>query len=154
MTGKEFLQQVLQANKNLKSRLEQLIVIQTMAQKITTIISGTPSISDRSQSRIENAVVNVFQESEKIENAVTEFLDLRQRAVELIAKVANDDERIILEYRYLTDKSWAEISKVMGFKIRYIYRLHGRALLSFEKIFEAGDKSAQKCTKDTLTNDV
>lgn len=154
MTGKEFLQRLSEASRTLESKVEQLKRIQALAHKITTVINGTPSVNSQSQSRIENAVVNVLQESDNVENCVKNFFALRQTAVACIEKIPNNDERIILEYRYLSNKSWKEISDIMNLSLRYTYSLHGNALISFEKFFNLEDKKAQKSTNSTLTNDL
>lgn len=154
MTGKEFLQHVLEVSHTLESKLEQFEQLQSIAKKITTVISGTPSVSDKSQSKIENAVVRALQESADIENAVTDFFALRNKATAAIANMPDNDEKLILEYRYLAGKSWAEIAKLMGLTLRYTYSLHGNALKNFEKFFETEDKKAQKSTNSTLTNTV
>ncbi len=143
MTGKEFLQRLSDSSRSLESKIEQLKKLQALAHKITTVISGTPSINVQSQSRIENAVVNVLKESDKVENYVKDFFALRQTAVACIDKITRKDERIILEYRYLTNKSWKEIANIMNLSLRYTYTLHGKALMSFEKIFVLEDKKAQ-----------
>ena len=154
MTGKEFLQHIRQVLRELDCKAEQLQNFQNIANKITTVINGIPSVNDRSKSNIENAIVGTMQESDNVEKLTIEFCNLRRQAIQYIAKVPDDDEKLILTYRYVIGKTWAEIANIMGVTLRYTYSLHGNALKSFEKIFDVEDKKAQKSTNIILTNDL
>lgn len=151
-SGKEFLNSVSHSFLLLNSKIEQLACLQDTVSRLNAVINGTPSVSDKSFSRIESAVTNALQYSASVADAVSDFLVLHKSAVNDIAKIPNMDERLILEYRYLAFKSWSDISAIMHVSLRYLYKLHGHALDSFEKILAGGDKSAQKCTNDTLTD--
>ncbi len=152
--GKEFLNSVSHSFLLLNSKLEQFACLQDAARKINAVINGTPSVGDKSFSRIENAVTNALQYSQSVADAVTEFFLLHKSATDEISKIPNLDERLILEYRYLAFKSWSEISAIMHISLRYLYKLHGHALESLEKISADGDKSTQKGTKDILTDSI
>ena len=39
---------------------------------------------------------------------------------------------MLLELRYLEGKTWDEIAKAMDYDLRWIYRLHGKALKEIE----------------------
>ena len=150
MTGKEFLNKVLESRRELDGKLEKFKHLQAMATRITGAISGTPTVSDKSFSRIESAVTNALKQSEDVTDEVTNYFNQYLKAEKLIAKVPAIDERLVLNYRYLCGDSWREIAKTMQVSLRYVYQLHGNALLIFEKIFEVADKSAQICTNNTL----
>ena len=154
MTGKEFLNSILESRRILDGKLEKFKHLQAMATKITGAISGTPTVSDKNFSRIESAVVNALQQSDDVTDEVTNYFNLYQQAEMLVAKVPTIDERLILNYRYLCGNSWQKIADKMQVSLRYVYQLHGNALLLFEKIFEDADKSAQICTINTLHNDI
>lgn len=152
--GKEFLNSVSRSFLLLNCKLEQLACLQDAARKINAVINGTPSVGDKSFSRIESAVTNALQYSQSVADAVTDFIQLHRMAADEISNLPNLDERLILEYRYLAFKSWSEISAIMHISLRYLYKIHGNALESLEKILADGDKRAQKGTKDTLTDSV
>ena len=152
MTGKDFLISVPRSFLILNSKLEQFACLQDTVKKINAVIDGTPSVSNKDFSRIESAVTAALNYSTSVADAVGEFILLHKSAMREINKIQSFDEKLILEYRYLAFKSWAEIADLMHVSLRYIYKLHGHALESFEKIFSAGDKKAQKDTNDTLTD--
>ena len=135
MTGKQFLRQNFKYAQALDCKIEQLTYLQMTAHKITQTINQTPTIAEKSFSRIENAVVNVLQDSDVISKDIVKFLEYRSNVVKNIDKVLNDNERILLEYRYLNFRKWKEIAYTMRMSLQYVYKLHDRALQSFEKIF-------------------
>lgn len=45
-----------------------------------------------------------------------------------INQLKDENERDVLYYRYIKDKNWWEISELMGYSERQIYRFHGNAL--------------------------
>ena len=150
MTGKEFLNKVLESRRELDGKLEKFKHLQAMATRITGAISGTPTVSDKSFSRIESAVTNALKQSEDVTDEVTNFFNQYLKAEKLIAKVPAIDERLVLNYRYLCGDSWREIAKTMQVSLRHLYRVHGNALETFEKIFVNGDKCAQMSPNVTL----
>ena len=44
------------------------------------------------------------------------------------------EQRAVLRYRYLANKSWADIAGLLGYEERTVYRIHGKALLSYDKV--------------------
>jgi len=139
MTGKEFLNSVLISWRELECKLEQHQRLKNMATKITSTISGTPAVSDKSFSRVENAVASVLDNSDEVAEEVVEFFNRYQNAEKLISRVPALEERLILSYRYLSFNSWREIAQRMKVSLRHIHRLHGDALDIFEKIFSTDD---------------
>lgn len=147
MTGKEFLQQNFKNAKALNSKLEQLLGLQDTAYKITTAINKMPTISQKSFSRVESAVINVLQISDEIGNEIIKFLDYRAEVVKTIEQIKELDERLILEYRYLIFKDWREISKIINLSPRQVYNVHRQALKSFDKILDREKLIAVNCSQ-------
>ncbi len=54
-------------------------------------------------------------------------------ALELIGRLSSTDEQTVLVNRYFENKSWREIADYMYYTERWIYKLHGRALLNMEE---------------------
>lgn len=50
-----------------------------------------------------------------------------------INMLEDTNERLVLRYRYLVCMPWNEIADRLHYSIRYVYKIHGRALQHFEK---------------------
>ncbi|MBR1646201.1 MAG: hypothetical protein IJ685_05410 [Selenomonadaceae bacterium] len=138
MTAKEYLQQVYHLNEKIESKLEQIARLQSTATRVTTVITGTPGGGTRLSSRIENAVVAVQQQSDYLADEIKQLLNLRNEVAAAIAELDNHNERIVLEYRYLCFYSWQQIAHVMRTGIRYIFKVHTRALKNFSERYIKG----------------
>ena len=141
MTGKEFLQQVFVAYKEIDSKIEQIARLQSLATRTTTVIKSIPCGKGTTlSSRVENAVLSIQGQTEYLAKEINHLLEVRREVSDAIAKVQNHDERIVLEYRYLCFYSWKQISHAMRMSLRTIFRLHDRALKNFSVLAVVGSE--------------
>lgn len=138
MTAKEYLHQVYHLNEKIESKLEQIARLQSTATRVTTVITGTPSGGTRLSSQIEDAVAAVQQQSDYLADEIKQLLNLRREVAAAIAELENHNERLVLEYRYLCFYSWQQIAHVMHTGVRYIFKVHERALKNFSERYSKG----------------
>lgn len=132
MTEKEFLQQVFIAYQEADSKLEQIARLQSLATRTTTVIQSTPCGSGATlSSRIEQAIMAIEGQGDQLAAEIKHFMEVRHEVSAAIAQVPDPTERRILEYRYLAFLSWKEISHSMKVGLRYVYKLHERAIKNF-----------------------
>lgn len=136
MTAKEFLQQALLIYKKLDSKIEQLIRLKEISRKMTSVMSVVPKNTNGADSSMENAIVNVIARAEILSNDIVCLLGAQEKISIAISKIDNPDEKIILEYRYLTFKTWREISSAMRITIRHAHRLHDDAIKNFAAVYD------------------
>lgn len=68
-----------------------------------------------------------------------ECLDMRLFLIEQIDTgnpQEDENEKLVLTYRYINCLPWREIQKKMHYEAAPVYRLHGRALQSFWKVYQ------------------
>ena len=58
-------------------------------------------------------------------------IDIRKEIVKKIEAMQDETEKLVLRLRYIHGKKWEEIAVEMDLDIRWVYRLHGRALQHF-----------------------
>lgn len=132
MVTKEFLQRSYRLYLALDSKAEQIQRLQSLAQKITTVINGVPSAS--ADSGLEQSIAAI-QEHEKRLSADIEAMLIARAEIELaIAAVKQDRERVVLEYRYLGYLPWRVIASKMQCSVERVYRLHRDALKNFSAV--------------------
>lgn len=143
MTSKEFLQQVFIAYQDAESKLEQIARIQSLATRTTSVIKAIPIGNGNAlSSRVENAIMAIEGQSEYLADEVAHLLKVREEVSAEIAKLENPAERRILEFRYLCFHSWKEIANITKLGLRYVFKLHERALENFSVQFTKGHKRA------------
>ena len=142
MTAREFLRQSLKVKCKLDCRIERILELKDLAVRITPILKEVPTVSNSCQSKLETAIINLQEQSETLGNEVLKYLETRAKISDSIMLVKNENERLILEYRYLTFKKWQQIAEAMNVSLQRVYQLHDQALQSFEKIF-SGEKELE-----------
>ena len=72
----------------------------------------------------------------EINKDINKLVDLKEEISQVIAGVEQTDLRMILEKRYLCFHSWEKIASEMFYDLRWLHRLHGRALESAGKVYD------------------
>ena len=85
--------------------------------------------NEKEQEEIEDDCVGrIIDLENEIRNDMNELLDLKRKIMAIIKAVDNPEHQALLEKRYLCYLSWEKIAVDMGYDLRYIHKLHNRAL--------------------------
>ena len=136
MTAKEYLSQARFLDMQIKSKLDQLQSLNDLATKCTSVISDMPKMPNKSVSSMADTIHKIIDLQCEINRDIDEMVHLKNQIVHVIDKVKKTDYRMILEKRYLCFQNWEEIAADMSLDLRWLYRLHGRALEAVGKIYE------------------
>jgi len=68
---------------------------------------------------------------------VQAYAALQRQLQTLIDSLPVPEYRTLLELRYLSGSKWEEIAEAMSMHVRWVYRMHGRALQAAQKILDA-----------------
>lgn len=100
-----------------------------MLGKITPTLTDMPggggSIHKSFDHDTINRIVDMINEMEKDCN---EWVDVRVEIEAVIARVDGEQERELLEYRYLNGWTFEKIAGEVGYCWRQVHRIHGKAL--------------------------
>ena len=134
MTIKEYLSQAYRLDQRINSKIEQLKRWQDLAIKATSTLSKTSSCSYENSHKMEDNMVKIIDLKNEINNDIDRLIDLKKDIMALINAVKNPEYQTLLELRYLCYKKWSQIAAEMGYDLRYIHKLHLRALSECKKI--------------------
>lgn len=126
MTAKEYLSQAYYIDRKIKLDVEKL-----EAMKASLYSRGASYESDGSRHKTSNllpAVQKVIEYEETINAEIDKLVDKRIEIEATINAVGDEVQREILVRRYLKYQKWDRIAFEMHRDLRWIYRLHGRAL--------------------------
>lgn len=132
MDAKQYLSQAYYLDKRINSKIEQVASLRELATKATASIHAERVSGTTQRSPMENAVVKLIDLEHEINDDIDRLVDLKRELNEFISEIDNHAYRIVLELRYLNGNTWEEVSAVMGYDLRWIYRLHGKALNEVE----------------------
>lgn len=129
MTVKEYLNQGYRLEHRIKlvqAEIEEL-------RELSTSISSPGfeehfSASRNTESPFERVLIKICTLQEKQAEALEKLLNFKAELISVINAVGDKDERLVLRYRYLGNKTWVEIGDLIGWDERTIRRIHNKAL--------------------------
>ena len=128
MTAKEYLGQAYLIDQRINAKLEQAVSLRQLAAKATSTLTDTPHSASPNLRSMENTIGKMVDLENEINADIGALVDLKLEIVSAIKDVENPEYRTLLELRYLCFKPWEQIALEMGYDLRWLYRLHQRAL--------------------------
>ena len=136
MDIKEYLSQARYLDMRIQSKLDQLESLNELATKCTSVITGMPHAPSKSSSSMADTITKIIDLQYDINKDIDNLVDLKEEIAQVINGVERTDLRMILEKRYICLQGWEEIAADMCLDLRWLCRLHGRALAVAENIYK------------------
>lgn len=130
MTVKEYLSQARYLDMRINSKIQQVASLNDLATKATSALTGMPHNPNHATSTMEETITKIVDLQAEINSDIDRLVDLKQEITVTIKAVGNSEYQTILEKRYLCFLSWEKIAVDMGYSIRNVQILHGKALAS------------------------
>ena len=138
MTAKEHLQQVYAIQRKIKR-------LQDRREDLRADLYSVKSPSDLPEIRVQTSLTGdkmlelVAKVDELERGIIAEIDELTEKKQEIIAeieRVPQENYRQLLFDRYILCQKWEQIALDRDKGVRWIYRLHGKALNTFEKVMD------------------
>ena len=132
MTSKEYLRQAYRLNELIDSDAEELERLRDLSFKIAGGNYGERVISSgRKEPSFVRYIDEIDEMEQKIHAELCELVILKRNITQAINQMENREERLVLTYRYLSNKTWEQISSILSVSIRTVHRIHQSALNHF-----------------------
>ena len=128
MTAKEYLSQAYRIDQRIDSKLEQIASLRELLTKTSNGLSDMPGSPNRDRSRVEEYVVKIVDMEKELNDDIDRLVSLKADIMHTIKKVGDSECQMLLEDRYLRFLTWEAIADNMGYTVRNVYILHGKAL--------------------------
>lgn len=128
MTAKEYLGQAYRLDQRINSKLEQVMSLRELTTKATATMSDMPGGGSRNVYKMQDIIGKIVDLENEINADIDQLVDLKREMVAVIKAVKNPEFQTLLELRYLCFKTWEQIAVDMDYDIRWLYRMHKRAL--------------------------
>jgi len=128
MTVKEYLSQAKFLDQRINSKIQQVAALNDLATKATSTLTGMPRNPNHATSSMEEAITKIIDLQAEINRDIDTLVDLKRDLSATIKAVGNTEYQTVLEKRYLCFQSWEQIAVEMGYDLRWLYRIHGKAL--------------------------
>jgi len=127
LTKKEFLNQYLNAEKEIGIKLDQIARLRELSTKITQTL--TPDkVKSNSENRLESSVSKIVDIEREIGTSIDQLERIRLQVESVINSVPNVNQRNVLRLRYISGMKWEQIAVKLNYDYRWVLRLHGKAL--------------------------
>ena len=83
-----------------------------------------------------------------ITKKLEDLIDFKVQVSDEISMLSDPKYIDILHKRYIQFHSFEQIAVDMGYSYRYVTKIHGYALLEFEKVMYKNGKNMKRCTND------
>lgn len=135
ITTKSYLQQITRLEKMIQNKLSEIYRLKTMACSVTILSEKDKVQTSFDKDRLGSTVAKIVDLEGDTDKLVNEFTDKRNHIIQQIDSMSNTDYYNILSLRYVNGNTFEEISKLTTWSIRQVFKLHGKALLEFERLY-------------------
>lgn len=138
MTTKEYLGQISRLNRMINNKLTEIAQLKDMAVSISAPQSGERVQTTPNFDKIGTKYAKIDEMERKIDCMVDELVDKKEKIIQQIDSMEDENTYNILFARYIEKKTFEVIATEMKYSWRQVVRLHGTALKQFEKKYGEG----------------
>ena len=138
MTTKEYLGQISRLNRMINNKLTEIAQLKDMAVSISATQSGERVQTTPNFDKIGTKYAKIDEMERKIDGMVDELVDKKEKIIQQIDSMDDENTYNILFARYIEKKTFEVIATEMKYSWRQVVRLHGTALKQFEKKYGEG----------------
>ena len=128
MTVKDYLSQARYLDDRINAKIRQVESLSALATSATSALTGMPRNPSKATSKMADIVDKIVDLQAEINADIDTLVDLKREISHMIKSVPNPEYQTILERRYLCFDNWEKIAAEMGYELRYLFKLHGKAL--------------------------
>ena len=123
MNAKAYFAQARSLPVQIQAKTKQLQAVRTLQEPLAALPEASKTLSDLAADI--TAEVQAYAALQRQLQTLLDSLPVPERY------------RTLLELRYLSGSKWEEIAEAMSMHVRWVYRMHGRALQAAQKILDA-----------------
>ena len=143
MTATEYLSQARRLDQRIGSKLEQMATLRSLAQKVTISLCGERVSHTRNVSSLEDTILRLMETENEMNQSIDALLNLRIEIGKQISTLDDPDCILVLEKRYLCYQSWEKIAADLTCTVRWVHRLHAKALQSMNQLLCEKEKGVE-----------
>ena len=135
--AKSFLSQVKKLDLQIKNKLIEKQQWKDIALGITANMEGERVQSSSPKSKMASAVEKIVDMEAEINALIDKLIDTKKDVIKTIESLDSTCEYQVVHLKYIQDKTFEEIAEEMNRSYSAITTIHGRALVSVQKILDS-----------------
>ena len=137
--AKYLLQKIAFLDAEINSLIREHESVKSTLLKATDYSNEPVATTKRNTS--EDKLIKLADKSSEIDLKIDELVDFKITMGNHINQLEDERHRVILREHYINGLSFCEISDILGYTERHLYRIHGDALQKFQDILKDGIES-------------
>ena len=133
MNAKDFMMRGINLERRVETIKDQIEHYKALVNDCSVTYSDSPK-STASNYKLEECTQKIMDLQEELCSAMADLVDVTCEIARAIQKLGDYDYQDLLVKRYVLGKTWEKIAEEMNYELRYIHKLHGKALREL-KIF-------------------
>lgn len=135
MQAKEYLGQVSRINRMINNKISEIAQLKEIAINISAIDTKERVQTSSDFDKIGKMFVRIDEEEDKLNRLIFEYIEIKNKIISQIEGIREENFYCVLFSRYIENKTFEKIAIDMQYSFRQITRLHGKALLAFDKMY-------------------
>ena len=135
MTTKQYLNQIHRIDQIINNKLSEIYQLKNLACSISVSSDSDRVQTSSDQDPLGSAVAKIVDLENEVNDCIDHFSEKRRKIITQIDSIENHMQYQVLFSRYIERKTFEKIADDNGYSVRQILRIHGEALLQFEKVF-------------------
>ncbi len=136
MTVKQYLRQAYRLNELINSNLAELEQLKVLSRSVSSPnLSGMPSGTRKQEAPFAKAVEKIIDLEKIIDAEIDCFVDLKREIRDVINKVSDNNQKLVLKLRYIQFLKWESVAVEMDLSLKQVHRIHNDALKNIKLPF-------------------
>lgn len=138
MNAKEYLQQIKRLDTLINRKTDLLYDLKSQVLSITASAEGERVKHSSNVHRMEDTIVKIIDLQNEINTIIDQLVDVKREILTVIDSLDDADLIDLLYRRYVYYEKWEDIALKMNYNVRWIYRLHKKALQKISEKLKTG----------------
>lgn len=133
MTAKEYLSRIRRQKYILEQVEKEMLEVRSdiLTLRASSLLEKVTGSKD---SDLADSYIKLEKYFEEVNTEWDKLIDMRREAKALIKMLPDAQQQAILYARYINCKPWEQVAVDMHYSWKGVFKLHGRALKSFERV--------------------
>lgn len=137
MTTKEYLSQIERFDRVIQNKLSEINQLKRMATSITIAPKDVNVQTSSDKDKMGTAVSKIIDLEKETDKLVDNYINKRKCIIKQIDSIRDTNMYHVLSKKYISRKDLSVIAVEMGYSFKQVCRIHGNALIEFEKLYGA-----------------
>lgn len=153
MTTKEYLSQVSSLERRIRTQKDEIDMLRELSVSVSIRYDGERVQTSGCHDSLASAVIHIQEEEDKLADMIKKYLEVKEIIKNQIFRMDNPLYSDLLFEKYVVGLSFIKMQETMNYSRRQLIRLHGVALLEFEKKYKYSFKEflMEQCEENRET---